>query len=187
MVDLNTPPDHADKEPQKIELKWSRRKIFDHHVVLMFLEQLKEESFAEVTDLTQQFKTKRKPPPLNTVDLQKLASKKLHFSPSHTMEVAEKLYNKGFLSYPRTETNSFAASFDFNGILTELALSKKWGCFAKKLLEGFDRPRGGKSDDKAHPPIYPVRNAPLNKLDRAELKLYELVCRSFIACCSDDA
>ena len=42
-------------------------------------------------------------------------------------------------------------------------------------------------DDNAHPPIHPVMNAPLNKIDKQELKLYELICRHFLATCSLDA
>ena len=49
---------------------------------------------------------------MNTIDLQKLSSKKLHFSASKTMDTAEKLYNKGLISYPRTETNFFNKSID---------------------------------------------------------------------------
>jgi DNA topoisomerase IA len=48
----------------------------------MLFEQVKEEEFAEIVDISQTFKTKKKPLPLNTIDLQRLSSKKLHFSPS---------------------------------------------------------------------------------------------------------
>ena len=34
-------------------------------------------------------------------------SKKLRISPAQAMEIMEKLYNRGYISYPRTETNSF--------------------------------------------------------------------------------
>jgi len=37
------------------------------------------------------------------------------------MEIAEKLYNKGFLSYPRTETNVFSSSLDLTEIIKELS------------------------------------------------------------------
>ena len=45
------------------------------------------------------------------------------------MEVAEKLYNKGFISYPRTETNSFP-EMNLREIVDELALNTTFGAFA---------------------------------------------------------
>lgn len=49
----------------------------------------------------------RRPYPLNTVELQKLAARKLRMNAHKTMAVAEALYNKGFISYPRTETTRY--------------------------------------------------------------------------------
>lgn len=67
----------------------------------------------------------------------------------------------------------------------------KWGKFAKSLLDPkkqlFTMPRMGKLDDKAHPPIHPVKNPPLNKMDGSERRLFELICRHFLAQCSTDA
>lgn len=109
-----------------------------------------------------------------------------------TMEVAERIYNKGYLSYPRTETNTFK-SMDINEVIKELGNNRaagSWGSYARKLLQDrtiCERPRNGKSDDGAHPPIYPTKHAPANKLDQRESKLYELVCRHYLACCSVDA
>lgn len=48
-----------------------------------------------------------KPFPLSTIEFEKLASKKLKISAHKAMEFAEKLYNRGYISYPRTETNKF--------------------------------------------------------------------------------
>ena len=79
-----------------------------------------------------------------------------------TMEVAERLYNKGFLSYPRTETNTFK-NMNIDDVVKELATNKtagQWGKFARDMLGSrylFERPRNGKSDDQAHPPIYPTK------------------------------
>lgn len=55
------------------------------------------------------------------------------------------------------------------------------------LQEGkFCRPRNGKSNDQSHPPIHPTKLA--NNLQKdEEKKLYELVVRHFLACCSEDA
>ena len=39
---------------------------------------------------------------------------------SKVMEIAEKLYQKGFISYPRTETEKFAQNIDLHSIINEM-------------------------------------------------------------------
>lgn len=45
---------------------------------------------------------------MDTIEMEKLGSKKLKISAKETMKIAEKLYQQGFISYPRTETNIFS-------------------------------------------------------------------------------
>jgi len=53
---------------------------------------------------------------------------------------------------------------------------------------GFNQPRQGRNNDKAHPPIHPVNFATPNALsNQDERKVYEFVVRRFLACCSEDA
>jgi len=56
---------------------------------------------------------KKRPTGLNTVEMLRLASSKLGMSPQHTMQVAERLYTQGFISYPRTESTHYPANFDY--------------------------------------------------------------------------
>lgn len=54
------------------------------------------------------------------------------------------------------------------------------------LLDGeYQRPRNGKKNDKAHPPIHPTNSA--NNLEDDERRVYELVTRRFLASCSKNA
>lgn len=50
---------------------------------------------------------------------------------------------------------------------------------------GFERPRNGKKNDKAHPPIHPT--AHINSLSGEEKKVYDLIVRRFLGCCSKNA
>lgn len=50
---------------------------------------------------------------------------------------------------------------------------------------GFQRPRDGKKNDKAHPPIHPTAHA--GNLQPDAKRVYEYVTRRFLACCSKDA
>lgn len=57
--------------------------------------------------------THRRPPlPLATLELQKVATGALRMPGGRIMQLAEELYQAGFISYPRTETDSFAESMD---------------------------------------------------------------------------
>lgn len=101
-------------------------------------------------------------------------------------QVAEKLYNNGFLSYPRTETDQYDKDFDFRSLITKQTHNPAWSEFAQGLLDGgFERPRNGSKNDKAHPPIHPTANA--SNLEGEEKKVYEYVARRFLASCSTNA
>lgn len=49
----------------------------------------------------------------------------------------------------------------------------------------FERPRNGQKNDKAHPPIHPTSH--VNNLVGDDKKVYDLVVRRFLACCSTNA
>ncbi len=63
-----------------------------------------------------------------------------------------------------------------------------WDEYATALRQrGYDRPRAGGRDDKAHPPIHPVNHLPKDSVTPDEYKVYELITRHFLACLSRDA
>jgi len=47
-----------------------------------------------------------------------------------SFQVAEKLYQKGFLSYPRTETDQFDPQFDHMSLIRKQKVDPDWGAFA---------------------------------------------------------
>ena len=56
----------------------------------------------------------------------------------------------------------------------------------KSLHQGtFQRPRNGKNDDHAHPPIHPTAYA--GNLAGDDKRVYEYIARRFLACCSKNA
>jgi DNA topoisomerase IA len=60
-------------------------------------------------------------------ELEKLASRKLRINAKETMQIAEKLYTRGFISYPRTETNGFPQDFDLRGLIQMQTVDPNWG------------------------------------------------------------
>lgn len=104
------------------------------------------------------------------------------------MELAERLYTRGFISYPRTETERFKAGSDLLTFVSEQCASPAWGAYAQSLVDGgFQWPRNGSKDDEAHPPIHPTKFLPPGEGEGDERALYELIARHFLACCSNDA
>lgn len=144
---------------------------------------------AKVKSVVKKPKLKYRPQPLNTVEAQKLISRKLRISPEHAMTIMEKLYNKGFLSYPRTETTKFNPTINLRKIVSSLEGNNEFGEFASKVASGdlWGGPKNGKLDDKAHPPIHPVKNARREDLAPDEWRIYELLSRHFLATISRDA
>lgn len=73
-----------------------------------------------ITNVSRTQKIKYKPYPLTTVNFQKLAVKKLRLSSQDAMKMAESLYQRGIVSYPRTETNSFPHTMNLKNIISNI-------------------------------------------------------------------
>jgi DNA topoisomerase-3 len=101
----------------------------------------------------------------------------------------EKLYNKGYLSYPRTETTKYNPTIDLRKVVNSLKNSEQYGAFAAQVASGemWQGPRNGKLDDKAHPPIHPVKQPGPNELNFDESRVYDLLARHFLASIAKDA
>lgn len=85
---------------------------------------------------------------------------------SRAMDIMEKLYQRGLISYPRTETNKFPKTINLHKIVNEMGKNRDFGGFAHRVASGemWAPPRGGSKDDKAHPPIHPVKSVKEDQL-----------------------
>ena len=164
---------------------WSRHRLFDERACLGFLERILRKPQANVLKVDSKRTSRWRPEPMDTVALEKLASNKLKISAKRAMDAAEKLYTKGFISYPRTETTIFPPDINLANYVQMQTQNRIWGQFAQKVLENGPNPRQGKKTDKAHPPIHPTKYA--DNLSGDEAMVYELVVRHFLACLSKDA
>ncbi|KAK4217971.1 DNA topoisomerase [Rhypophila decipiens] len=177
-----------EREGMKVNFNWSRHRLFDRMAVVLFYERCLSAKVARVTKVQEKPTKKWKPLPLTTVELQKMATRFLGLTGQVTMTVAEGLYNKGFISYPRTETDRFDKAMNLRELVRKQTPDTRWGPFAQNLVDGaFQQPRQGRHDDKAHPPIHPITYAAPTVLNENERKVYEFVVRRFLACCSEDA
>jgi len=50
------------------------------------------------------------------------------------MQIAEGLYQEGFVSYPRTETDQFDKDFDFMDLVNKQCTDTQWGQFAQAYV-----------------------------------------------------
>ena len=168
---------------------WKRNRLFHRVMCLALFEECVVQQRATVVKAIRRPKTKRKPVPLCTIAMVKTLSRSRRMPAKKIQDTAEKLYSKGILSYPRTETEVFRPDFDLRALIAQQAQSPQWGGFAQRLIAGdFEQPRAGPSDDNAHPPIHPLKFVPPASLENQdERNVYEFVVRHFLACCSQDA
>ncbi|CAL9117466.1 unnamed protein product [Musa textilis] len=171
---------------------WMRGRLFDYTSAVVIYEMCVEEPAATVKNVKHQEKLKYPPYPLSTVELQKRASRFFRMSSEHTMKIAEELYQAGFISYPRTETDGFSVNTDLHAIVREQVTHPIWGSYAQQLLDVEARlwrnPSNGGHDDKAHPPIHPTKfSAGETGWSQDHNRLYEIVVRHFLACVSQPA
>lgn len=169
-----------------VDYNWDRDRLFVKNPVESILDICKENPLATVDQVISKPKNKWRPVPLDTVEMEKNVSKKLHINAKETMRIAERLYTQGFISYPRTETNIFPKELNLRPLVEQQTGDQRWGDFANRILnEGGPTPRQGKKSDQAHPPIHPTKHAP--NLSGNEQKVYEYIVRHFLACCYKDA
>lgn len=166
----------------KARLKAEVTERFDtRETALSFLEHCKQAVFTVRNVETKP--TVRKPaPPFTTSTLQQEASRKLGFSVSQTMSVAQRLYEHGYITYMRTDSVN----------LSDLAIRSAKAVICETLGEKYSKPRNfatkTKGAQEAHEAIRPTyMNRPSIEGDRNEQQLYDLVYKRTLASQMADA
>ena len=171
----------------EIEINGNRYKLYydkkfqkkiELNDIISNIKKLKEVKVKEI--ITEQ-NTKTPPVGLNTATLLKIASSFLKMSPHDTMVIAESLYTKGYITYPRTETTKYASTFDFKGSLNNFSSHPIFGENVKKILKDYKNPilKGINAGD--HPPITPAKVANKEDLKGNHWSLYECICNNYFA------
>ena len=177
-----------EKQGIKVNFNWARNHLFDRMVVVILFERCLQARTVRVTKVQTKPTSKWKPLPLTTVELQKCGSRFLRMDSHRVMQLAEQLYQKGWISYPRTETDQFDRGMDLRALVQKQTQGGPWRQFAHNLVnDGFLQPRNGRNNDKAHPPIHPVNFVDPSMLTQEEQRVHEFVVRRFLASCSQDA
>ena len=122
---------------------------------------------------------KRNPlPPFTTSTLQQESWKKFRFSAKFTMKIAQNLYERGLITYHRTDSlnlSDLSLSAAKNFIIKNYG-KNYWAGFLRKYKTKI------KGAQEAHEAIRPAYLDKKPKLDENQSKLYDLIWRRFIAC-----
>ena len=147
----------------------------DKETTLTYLEACKTAIFH--VDSVETKPTTRKPaPPFTTSTLQQEASRKLGFSVSQTMSVAQKLYEHGLITYMRTDSVN----------LSDLAIRTAKAVICETLGEKYSKPRNfatkTKGAQEAHEAIRPTyMDKESISGDKNEQQLYSLIRKRTLA------
>src|ERR1035437_205389 len=126
---------------------------------------------------------KRQPrPPFTTSTLQQTASTRLGFSPSRTMQVAQKLYEAGYITYMRTDSTNLSIVAQ-NQILA--LVEKKYG---KEYAEKHFYKAKSKNAQEAHEAIRPTHVEQMSAgINDEQKRLYQLIWERVVSSQMSDA
>ena len=134
-----------------------------------------EKGFFSVYKIEEKKEKVAPPKPFITSDLQAEANSKLGFAPEKTQKLAQELYEKGYITYPRTD------SYRMNEEIARKFMEYIREKFGEKYVGRLRKFRQKKTTQGAHECIRPTRvleDIP----ERDELKkLYELIFRRTLA------
>ncbi|MGC1308584.1 MAG: type I DNA topoisomerase [Phormidesmis sp.] len=140
-----------------------------------------EQSAWRVANLEERPNTRKPAPPFTTSTLQQEANRKLGLSARDTMRTAQGLYEKGFITYMRTDSTS----------LSKQAIAAARSCVENKYGKDYLSPKPrqfstkSKGAQEAHEAIRPsgevFRTPQDTSLKERELKLYDLIWKRTVA------
>ncbi len=120
--------------------------------------------------------------PFTTSTLQQTASSRLGYAPSRTMGIAQKLYEKGLITYMRTDSTTLS-----NQALGEIATTIE-STFGKQFLEVRTYKTKAKNAQEAHEAIRPTHASTRHAgTTDDEKKLYSLIWERTVASQMKDA
>ncbi len=171
-----------DANGEKVEVKAELSRRFNtKEEAHAFLESCKSANFS-ISDIVTRPTKKTPAPPFTTSTLQQEAARKLGFSVSQTMVIAQRLYENGQITYMRTDSVN----------LSDLALGTSRQTIESMMGEKYVKTRQfatkSKGAQEAHEAIRPTyMNKETISASAQEQKLYELIWKRTIASQMADA
>ncbi|MDR0844303.1 MAG: type I DNA topoisomerase [Tannerella sp.] len=157
------------------------KRMKDKEEANAFLESCRSVPFV-IDDITTKPIKKSPAPPFTTSTLQQEAARKLGFSVSQTMMVAQRLYEAGYITYMRTD------SFNLSDLAlgaSKAEITKTYGEKYYKFRKYHTKSKGAQEAHEAIRPSY--MNNPEISGSQQEKRLYDLIYKRTIACQMADA
>ncbi len=171
---------NADGSASEVKAELNSR-FKNHEQAVAFLEKCKDATFT--IDTVTKKPIKRTPaPPFTTSTLQQEAARKLGFTVSQTMMVAQHLYENGYITYMRTDSVNLS-SLCIGASKEEI--TKLWGEEYSKVRKYHTNAKGAQEAHEAIRPTY--MNATEIEGSSQEKRLYELIWKRTIASQMADA
>ena len=172
--------DNADGSQSELKAELDTR-FKTHEEALAFLEKCKTAEFS-IGSIAKKPLKRSPAPPFTTSTLQQEAARKLGFTVSQTMMVAQRLYENGLITYMRTDSVN----------LSRLAINTSKDEIIRLYGKEYSRPRNftthSKGAQEAHEAIRPTEMT-RNVIEGTaqERRLYELIWKRTTACQMQDA
>ena len=157
------------------------RRLKDKKEVEAFLNSCKEASFT-IEDITTKPVKKSPAPPFTTSTLQQEAARKLGYSVSQTMMIAQRLYESGLITYMRTDSVNLS---DLALGTAKEAILETYGERYYKFRQYHTKSKGAQEAHEAIRPTY-ISNVEAGATSQ-EKRLYELIRKRTIASQMADA
>lgn len=159
------------------------KRIIDETIAQQIVEKVKKESHGKVVEYKKERKTETRPK-LFSLSLLQSEMGKHGFSPDETLEVTQSLYDKGFLTYPRSDSNFLPpnAKENVKEILSNLSFLEDFSPFYESADPDIKTKIWNAKETEVHHAIVPTVKKPLiGSFSDKELKLYlEVAKRYFI-------
>jgi DNA topoisomerase-1 len=157
------------------------KEIFDKQAADSMLHKAKSASIV-ISSVQAEERNIRPFPPFDLTSLQIEASRAFHIDPSKTLAIAQSLYEKSYISYPRTSSQKLPPTLNLPRLITAMSKIADYSDMASDLIKSSRfRPAEGMKEDEAHPAIHPTGEQPRSLSDE-ERKIYDMIARRFLSC-----
>lgn len=169
-----------DAEGRKINFQAEGKKQPNAESADAFLQSCKGASY-KVTEIQVKPGKRTPAPPFTTSTLQQEAARKLGYSVSRTMQIAQRLYENGYITYMRTDSVNLSKT-----ALADITQTVK-SMYGEEYQQFRKYKNKNESAQEAHEAIRPTYMSTARIAEAEWAKLYELIWKRTMACQMADA
>jgi len=151
--------------------------------VKKILEIVKSAGTAKIGSISRKKQSRLPPIPMNTTAAVSLLSRLLKVTAKKALDIMVDLYNKGLLSYPRTENAMFTDGFPHKEILNKIGMMEPFSIFKQEIKNMKQvRNNGKKKETEDHDPIHPTGSLEgLTKLPVKNFRAWDILTRYYFS------